>query len=540
QALCAALGNHAFGIEVAGKTLKANRWTAKLLREKIAAAPHALTMPLDFALAGRESTARLLQTSLDALPDDARAVFFACGAFFAPRITAEMIMRFFVGKPEVTDEMLANVRSSVPEAAQMSDDELRPQIERALAQQPVDVTSADTALTTLALHGLLTPIPASSDAVASVRLHDLAYSYASAQADAGQRKRALVACLAYVARYNAPSLPNFAALRPELDNLLRAADWAAANGHDAAVEQFAWDLYATGSEYLDLGGFSAQATRLLEQAAAAAGRGGNKRDQGAHLGNLGNAYSDLGQVERAIEYHEQALAISREIGNKRSEGNHLGNLGLAYSDLGQVERALEYYEQSLAISREIGDKRNEGNQLGNLGLAYSALGQVERALEYYEQSLAIRREIGDKRGEGADLGNLGLAYRAVGQVERAIEHYEQALAIARAIGDRRAEGSILGNLGNAYRELGQVERALEYHEQALAIRRAIGDRMGESNDLNNLGVVYEENLHDYPRALDYYQQALAIYRQIGAQHHVATVERNIAIVQGKMGGGAEQ
>jgi len=30
-----------------------------------------------------------------------------------------------------------------------------------------------------------------------------------------------------------------------------------------------------------------------------------------------------------------------------------GNLGLAYSDLGQVERAIEYYEDALTIGREI-------------------------------------------------------------------------------------------------------------------------------------------------------------------------------------------
>ncbi|MEA1895455.1 MAG: tetratricopeptide repeat protein [Euryarchaeota archaeon] len=30
-----------------------------------------------------------------------------------------------------------------------------------------------------------------------------------------------------------------------------------------------------------------------------------------------------------------------------------GNLGLAYSDLGQVEKAIEYYENSLTIGKEI-------------------------------------------------------------------------------------------------------------------------------------------------------------------------------------------
>ena len=54
------------------------------------------------------------------------------------------------------------------------------------------------------------------------------------------------------------------------------------------------------------------------------------------LGNLGNAYADLGETRQAIEYYEQALAIAREIGDRRGEGSALGNLGIAYADLGEA------------------------------------------------------------------------------------------------------------------------------------------------------------------------------------------------------------
>ena len=75
------------------------------------------------------------------------------------------------------------------------------------------------------------------------------------------------------------------------------------------------------------------------------------------LGNLGNAYSDLGQVEKAIEYHKQALVIAKEIGDRRNEGLWLGNLGNAYSHLGQVEKAIDYNEQALVIGKKIKDPR---------------------------------------------------------------------------------------------------------------------------------------------------------------------------------------
>jgi len=142
------------------------------------------------------------------------------------------------------------------------------------------------------------------------------------------------------------------------------------------------------------------------------------KDRGAketHLGNLGSAYSDLGEPRKAIEFYEQALKISREIGDRRGEGAVLGNLGIAYKNLGEPRKAIEYHEKALAIGQEIGDRRGEGADLGNLGIAYKNLGEPRKAIEYHEQALAIDREIGDRRGEGQDLDNLGLAYADLGE-----------------------------------------------------------------------------------------------------------------------------
>jgi tetratricopeptide (TPR) repeat protein len=268
-----------------------------------------------------------------------------------------------------------------------------------------------------------------------------------------------------------------------------------------------------GLAYRDLGQME-RAIEYQEAALAIAQEIGDRHMAGNALSNLGNAYYSLGQVERAIEYHEAALAIAREIGDRRGEGNRFGNLGLAYRDLGQVEQAIEYHEAALAIAREIGDRRGEGNHLGNLGNAYRDLGQVERAFEFYQQALAIAQEIGDRRNEGNWLGNLGNAYRNLGQMERAIEYHEAALAIAREIGNRRGEGSWLGNLGNAYRDLGQVERAIEFYQQALSIAQEIGDRRMAGNALSNLGNAYCD-LGQVERAFEFYQQALAIAQEIG-------------------------
>ncbi len=298
--------------------------------------------------------------------------------------------------------------------------------------------------------------------------------------------------------------------RPHMMRLLRSlvdrSEWAMA-------ERLAWAI----EDYLDIQGHWTERLIVNETGLQVARKQGNRESEGAWMGNLGLAYRDLGQVEKAIGYYEEGLVISREIGPRQGEGNHLGNLGLAYYALGQVEKAIGYYEEALVISREIGDRQSEGNHLGNLGIAYRDLGQVEKAIGYYEEALVISREIGDRQGEGNHLGNLGLAYRALGQVEKAIGYYEEALVISREIGHRQGEGSRLGNLGLAYSDLGQVEKAIGYYEEALVISREIGYRQGEGSLLGNLGIAYSD-LGQVEKARECWRASLAIFEEIKSPH----------------------
>ena len=251
--------------------------------------------------------------------------------------------------------------------------------------------------------------------------------------------------------------------------------WAAVNaGNDDEAARLCSSYGGTAS-LLDLRHNPRQRIQWLEAALASARRLGDRRAEGVHLGNLGNAYIELGEPSRAIEYHEQALAISRDTGDRQAESADLGNLGLTHADLGEPRRAIEYYEQALAISRALGDRRGASNALGNLGIAYRQLGEPRRATEYHEQALEISREIGDRRGEGTDLGNLGVAYRQLGEPRRAIEHYEQQLEIASEIGDRRGEGADLWNTALALDELGDRAGAVANAEAALAILEQIED-----------------------------------------------------------------
>jgi tetratricopeptide (TPR) repeat protein len=226
----------------------------------------------------------------------------------------------------------------------------------------------------------------------------------------------------------------------EWENIREGQAWAAKRAPRAIDAARLCQAYAdAGADCLDLRLHPRQRIQWLDAALASARKIGDRRGEGAGLGNLGRAYADLGETRRAIEHFEQALVIHREIGDRRGEGIALGHLGIAYGHLGETRRAIEHYEKALAIDREIGDRRGEGADLGNLGLAYADLGEARRAIELYEQALVIDREIGDRRGEGTDLINMSRALEKLDERERAIQCTREALAIFEQIESPTAE-----------------------------------------------------------------------------------------------------
>ncbi|MCD4673098.1 MAG: tetratricopeptide repeat protein [Anaerolineaceae bacterium] len=100
----------------------------------------------------------------------------------------------------------------------------------------------------------------------------------------------------------------------------------------------------------------------------------------------------LHPLER-IRWLEDALSAAREIGDRRGEGAALGNLGIAYASLGQYQQAIEHYNQHLEIAREIGDRRGEANTSWNLGLLLAGQGKLQEAIDLMQVSVEFETEI---------------------------------------------------------------------------------------------------------------------------------------------------
>lgn len=186
------------------------------------------------------------------------------------------------------------------------------------------------------------------------------------------------------------------------------------------------------------------------------------RDKARILANLGTAYQNLRQVEKAITYFEQAQIVAEEIGADKIQSIALSGLGRAYRSLRQLDQSIGYFQKALTITQKIGDRKREGVYLRNLGTAYQSSREIEKALQYYEQALVVAVETGYKEGEANALGDLAYLFSVLGQIEKSINYYQQALVIDYEIGNTYRTGNHLANLGSTYKKLNQLAIALAH------------------------------------------------------------------------------
>ena len=177
-------------------------------------------------------------------------------------------------------------------------------------------------------------------------------------------------------------------------------------------------------------------------------------------GNIAGIYTRRGQLQKAVETYTRLIGRVKPQG----EGVLFNNLGAAYLDLGDPERALENYERSRAAYHAFQDTDGEAAALIAIGRARQVLGDPEAALKEYEAAQGLIRE------ESWDLPHfVGLARLALGEAEKARLSLERALEIAEESHSRSREAQTLLALGSARRALGQTGASVESFTRVIAL-----------------------------------------------------------------------
>ncbi|MBI5741582.1 MAG: tetratricopeptide repeat protein [Nitrospirae bacterium] len=157
-------------------------------------------------------------------------------------------------------------------------------------------------------------------------------------------------------------------------------------------------------------------------------------------------------------------AVSKSPGSPRG----YNNLGIAYSEKGQYEKAIAAYEYCISLYPSY------RTAYVNLGVAYAATGRVDKAIGAFTQAVAL-----DPKNSIAYI-NLGRAFNQTGRPDKAVENHIRAIEI-----DPNSSSAYHG-LGTAYVRLGRLDDALAAYSRFAEISPY------NPEAFRNRGVVYAD------------------------------------------------
>lgn len=199
--------------------------------------------------------------------------------------------------------------------------------------------------------------------------------------------------------------------------------------------------------------------------------------------NLGNAYVELGEFEKAAEAYLQALSMDDSFAQATF------NLAKVYVEQGETEKAVD-------VLKELIEKDPE-NAILLSALAYTKTLQdkTEEALALYEA--IIERDPVNKNA----LYNAGVIEWRLERSEAALSRFREVLEI-----DSEDEGTLY-NIALIYEELGRTEEAVDYLSVYL-------QRKPEDLDaLKRIAALYFEDEY-YAKAMDIYDRIIEITEEV--------------------------
>jgi CHAT domain-containing protein/Tfp pilus assembly protein PilF len=274
----------------------------------------------------------------------------------------------------------------------------------------------------------------------------------------------------------------FVTTRPEMLELAKAAEALAAQLHDDVSRAKA--VHLRGLAFQRAGDLTS-ALLAYEEALAIYRRLGHRTGETGLLGDIGLIHGRTGDSDRALVYFERALALGREL-RLETQWPVLNNIGIAFKNVGEYDKALEAYQQVLNSPIAARDRIVRATVLNNAGNLERLLGRPREALALHQQSLALARAIGNRETEARALNTIGQTHFALGEYDKALQFEEQSLALRRTSADLPGQAASLDAMGRSLAKLGNLERAYESLTESLAIRRRIRETYTQPDVLREL------------------------------------------------------
>jgi predicted ATPase len=241
-------------------------------------------------------------------------------------------------------------------------------------------------------------------------------------------------------------------VRPELDNVRAAIDWALQ--HDA---ELAFRL-AIAMEQFWVMNDPFEGVRRLESVLRLASAVSPVLRARA-LRTLGESMWIAGDVEGGTRVMAESLAEFERLEDLEAVAVMTHRLGTSALMAGDNELARRLFEESLAMCRRRPNPKLEADVLGRLGEVERRAGHSERALELFEQSASGCEQVGFTWMQAGSICNVAEVLHELGRADLAEEPGREALRLSHGLADRQLTVFTLATLASFATAAGRPERA---------------------------------------------------------------------------------
>ena len=308
----------------------------------------------------------------------------------------------------------------------------------------------------------------------------------------------------------------------------------------AAIQDHAWGLFQQGR--------GQEALEQVEGLLARLQRSDGTLFQIAMTqSTLGRIYLHAGRSALALAPLGAAIVGFEALGEEQRDNLAvaLGDLANAYLNLGRLDEGLAMAERGLSIDREMGNNRNIAVDLNRTAAILKDAQRYTEAEQRYQAALAAARRVGDRELEGAFLQHLGVLHHEQGRYPEARRHLQQAMSQFQAAGEQEGEMQCGDLLASVEQQQGRLDEAEGWYLRARELAGQRRDHKHLAINAHNLGILYQiraEQASDPAARAAWLEKALASVREgldgflaMGDQLHAAASYHQLGILYGLSG-----
>jgi len=254
---------------------------------------------------------------------------------------------------------------------------------------------------------------------------------------------------------------------------------------------------------------------------------GNKDEEAAIYGTLGDVYVFRNQLQLSIKNYLMSVELYQQTGNKSKQALQLTGVAITERYLGNFGDALEYLMESLKISRQISDSATMTEALLAMSFTYLFVEKWEEALQSQQEALDIYSQMNDSLGIARVYNDMGVTNMKAGKLDVALKNHQAALAIRLHSTDYFYTSASYDYIGSIYEEKEMYQEAIRNYEEALRFAELAGFKIGIIDSHQGLGNLYLK-LPDYNKALSQFLKVIDESRENDDQISEAMASIKIA------------